>query len=213
MLRKMLSRYTIIERDLRALGLLAIGLFFVLLAASCNLLLKQDYRGASELLVWIVPLLSALIVIKVADRLIQSNAIERTEKRHLEIARICNFLITSVQDMKGRVEFLTNRLFDSHLSSESKQQLMTYIEQRYNSFFKDEFYSVLSPKVLDLVHGISGQIFGLRAVTDIHLAEGRNNSHKDPSSTKSMKTATEDLNDNLECLLDELYELRKTVGK
>lgn len=114
-----------------------------------------------------VPLLSVLVVVRVANRLIVNGNIIREDDRRQELARTTHHLIAITKDLRARVGFAKAVLTEEGRPSFALVQVAKSIEERYEVLLQRDGYKYLPGHCVDIITRISGDIFGISL-----LAEG-----------------------------------------
>lgn len=214
MIHQKVKSFKNLNRDIKALTLVLLAFLFIILIEALQFISEHQYAKLLTLLIPAITLLSTLLVVSAANRLIVNGEIVREDERRQEIVRTTHHLIAVTKDLKARVGFFKKALNEGMHPSFSLSQVAVTIENRYETLLERDAYKFLSGNCVDIITGISGDIFGIRL-----LAEGLNLMASDKPSLALQAVPKTDATDNrlealmaeLEKLLDELFKLRTSL--
>lgn len=215
-MKKLRNDFGNLEKDISALMMFALFLTTLFYIYAIYYLWN---RNLEEVLAIIMPfgaLISAVLVAKVASRLLTHNKIARAEDDHKDIVRITHHLIAIVSDLRNRVEFAVNSFRDGGRPLIVLIENAVAIEKRYEVLLDREAYRFLSSESVVLIGRMSGQIFSLALVAKTFAEMFRDNSNvlipaSESPSTGKMIEGYESLLNDLDALEDQIRQLRETV--
>lgn len=194
-----------------------IAFLFVFACRAVILIYDCQYQDFWPLLTNVVPLLSVLVVVRVANRLISNGNILREDDRRQEIVRTTHHLIAITKDLLARVGYAKLIIAEGGRPTIALVQIVKSIEDRYETLLQRDGYKYLPGPCVDIITCISGDVFGIAV-----LAEGINKQAASdkpalavmpiPASDNGHPSPRfDDLMKNLQKLLDHLFELRLSV--
>lgn len=204
------------DRDIAALTYVLILLLTLILGRVCQLIYQHQYHALWDLLTQAVPLLSVLVVVRVANRLISSGNIIREDDRRQDIVRTTHHLIAIAKDLKAKVEFVKSVLTEGGRPPIAIVQVAKSIEDRYETLLQRDGYKYLPGPCVDIITRISGDIFGIAL-----MAEGMTQCIRDNPASALMPLSVdgnrpppphlEELLKELNSLIDHLFEVRLSI--
>lgn len=215
-MKKLVREYDNLEKDISHLSYFA---FFIL----CGLVgygIWLLYAGKIDE-IWnfsgpLGALVAALLVSKVASRLLVHNSITREDDRRQDIVRITHHLIAVISDLTARVNYGAITLRDGKRPLIALTNNALAIEKRFEVFLDRELYRFLNPESVDLIERMGGTIFGLYTFSE-GLRE-KFNGKPDliiPSSEsperQEMVEALNALIVDLKSLEDQIWQLRESI--
>lgn len=216
MIETLLAAYKRSDRDIDALTYVVIVFLLTFALRGAMLIYECRYQELWPLLPQVVPLLSVLVVVRVANRLISNGHILREDDRRQELVRTTHHLIAITEDLRARVDYAKKMLSEGSRPTLALVQIAKSIEERYEELLQRDGFRFMPGTCVDIIVRISGNIFGIGV-----LAEGMkvatfdkpahalvpipvNASHPPPPPFDEL------LND-LQQLLDQLFELRQSI--
>lgn len=215
MIEHLVNEYRRSDRDIDALTYVVIAFLFVFAGRVAILIYECRYQDLWPLLPQVVPLLSVLVVVRVANRLISNGNILREDDRRQEIVLTTHRLIAITKDLKDRVGYAKAMLTEGGRSPIALLQIAKSIEDRYETLLQRDGYKYLPGPCVDIITRISGNIFGIAV-----LAEGIKQATPGkltlalmpiPASGDHPPPPFDDLMKDLQEFLDHLFELRQSV--
>ena len=216
MIHPHVKRLQRLNRDVEVLNYVLVGFLLILAIQAVILVYEHHYDQLWALLPPATPLIAALLVGRVANRLIINGNITREDDRMQEIVRTTHHLIVITKDLRARVNFCNLVLKEGDRPAFALVQIAKTIEDRYETLLQREGYKYLPGKCVDIITRISGSIFGIGL-----LAEGVKHSWvanpaaalKNVSNKDSQLPAAklDELMTDLEQLIEELFTLRTSI--
>lgn len=214
MIESLIRDYKRSERDIKALIYAVVVLLAVIIFRAVQFSYESQYQALWQLIPQAIPLLSVLVVACVADRLLLNFKIIREDDRRQEVVRTTHHLIAITQDLQARVGYVKKMLTEGGRPSIAFIQIAKTIEARYETLLQRDAYRYLPGSYVDIIMRISGSIFGIVA-----LAEGVRTATSGKSALALMPVNNDltlqpqfdDLMNDLELLLDQLFELRRSI--
>ena len=167
MIESIVNEYRRSDRDINALTYVVIVFLGAFAGRAAILIYECRYQDLWSLLPQVVPLLSVLVVIRVANRLISNGKIIREDDRRQEIVRTTHHLIAITNDLRARVGFAKAMFTEGARTPIAIVQIANSIEDRYETLLQRDGYKYLPASCVDIITRISGDIFGIGV-----LAEG-----------------------------------------
>ena len=167
MIESHLSNFKRSDRDLNALTYVVIAFLVLIVGRAAHLIFKCQYQELWQLLPQAIPLLSVLVVVRMANRLLSNGNIIRDDDRRHEIVRTTHHLIAIAKDLKARVGYVKAMLTEGSRPSFALVQVAKSIEERYETLLERDAYKYLPGACVDIITRMSGDIFGIAL-----LAEG-----------------------------------------
>ncbi len=216
MIEIFLTTYKRSDRDLAALTYVVIAFLIAIVGRGAMLVYECRYQELWPLLTQAVPLLSVLVVVRVANRLISHGQILREDDRRQELIRTTHHLIAITQDLHARVGYAKKMLSEGGRSTLALVKLAKSIEDRYEALLERDGFRFMPGACVDIIFRISGDIFGIS-----FLAEGMMAATPDkpahslvpiPANTnRPSPPRLDELMRDLQLLLDQLFELRQSI--
>jgi hypothetical protein len=216
MIESLVSDYKQVDRDIDALTYVVLTLLVLIIGRAALLIYESQFSALWQLLTYVVPLVSVLVVVRVANRLLLNGNIIREEDRRQEIVRTTHNLIAIANDLKARVGFVKTILAEGRIPLIALVQVAKTIEERYETLLHRDAYKYLPGACVDIITRMSGDIFGIGV-----LAEGlRLTTTEKPESALTPITANEDgslpprldeLMSEIQQLIDLLFEVRGSI--
>ncbi|NHQ60585.1 hypothetical protein G9409_08290 [Chlorobium sp. BLA1] len=216
MIQKLLNEFRRADRDIDALTYVLMSLLVVLAGCVTFLVYKGQLDKLWSPLASSIPVIAALLVARVANRLIINDNIVREDKRRTDIVRTTHHLISITKDLKGRVEYVKKLLSEDSIPILPLSHIAPTIEGRYEALLDREAYNLLPGKCVDLIIKMSGSIFSISllaagaqqfiAVNPAFALQSLPNkaSHLPPPNLTELIA-------DIQKLIDELYLLRESL--
>jgi hypothetical protein len=216
MIESFVNDYKRSDRDVDALTYVVLAFLLAFAGRAAMLIYQCRYHEIWPLLPQVVPLLSVLVVVRVANRLISNGKINREDDRRQELVRTTHHLIAITQDLQGRVNYVKAIFNEGGIPSIALFSIAKSIEERYEVLLQRDGYKFLPGPCVDIITRISGDIFGIRV-----LAEGMEQATTDKPALPLMPvlvkndaallTRLEELMNDLQELINRLFELRQSI--
>ncbi len=200
MIHSYIQKFTNLERDINTLSYVLIVFFSIQLCRSCYFIFIGQYDQLAFLFESILTIISVLIVIKGASRLIVNSNIIREDDHRRELIRTTHHLIAITRDLEQKILYLKTLLKESETSTIAITEISKSIQQRYETLYKRETFTYLPGNCVDIISNISGSIYGIGV-----LSTGLESTSVNNSTNKVI------LPDNPP--IDNLDELASEVGK
>lgn len=214
-MKKLEDRFGKFEGEVRALETLVVFLFCLLAGYAIYLIYHQKIEDALKAFLPLGALISALLVAKVASRLLVHNDIVREDERRQDVVRITHHLLAVLMDLRQRVRFSVRALREESGTLIFLIENVNVIEKRYEVFLDREIYRFLAGETIELIGRMSGPIFGLAAFTKALAEICRDNSaiiatSGGDAANESIKQL-ESLLEDLDVLEEQIRQLRGTL--
>lgn len=216
MIHRLVNKFQHLERDINALSYVFIFSTLVIVARTAQLVYECRCEQPLSLLTSSIPLLAALLVARVAKRVIVNGDIIRADERRLDLVRTTHHLLAISQDLQARVKYVKGMLIKGGRPAFALPQLAATIEDRYETLLERDAYKFLPGTCVDIITRMSGSIFGIRM-----FAEGMKQiSEADPTyalkclpnnDNPELIASLDELMADLKKLIDELFTLRASV--
>lgn len=214
MIKPIVANYRLIERDINALTYFVLFFFFAIVFRSMQLAWSSDFIEFWKLWQGAIPLLSVLVAIRVANRLLMNGRILREDDRRQDIVRTTHNLIAIAKDFKARVGHVKAILTHEDDLTYALGPIAKSIEDRYETLLKPDAYKYLPGPCIDIITGMSGSVFGIVALAACrNLASTEKTSVLKHRQTNLSSIAGLDaLMAEAQQLIDQLYEVRRSVN-
>lgn len=217
MIHKLLNEFRRTDRDIDRLSYVLLSLLVVLACRVTFLVYGGQFDQLWSPLALSIPVIAALLVARVANRLIINDNIVREEKRRTDIVRTTHHLIAITKDLKGRVEYVKKLLSEDSVPLLPLLQIAPTIEGRYEALLDREAYNLLPGKCVDLIVKMSGRIFGISRL----LPAGTQIAANPPFALQSLPNKVSNLPalglaeliTDIQELIDELFLLRDSLDE
>lgn len=166
MIEKLVENFDVVEREVGILTRALVFLLVLLLFRIGYFVLKLDFASAWGLVGPLSAIAGALLVSKIATRLIIHGQVLREDDRRKEIVRITHYLIVMTQDLRGRVSYLKTIMIEGDKPLPVLLSLIESIEHRFGSLFEKDLYQHLPGRSADLISDMSGSIYGITATAE-----------------------------------------------
>lgn len=204
------------DRDIDVLTYVVISFLVLIVGRAAQLVYESEYQALWKLLPMAVPLLSVLVIVRVANRIILNGSIIREDDRRQEIVRTTHHLIAIAKDLKARVGYVKAMLRDGGVPSFTLVQIAKSIEDRYETLLERDAYKYLPGPCVDIITEMSGDIFGIMT-----LAEGVRQATSDKpalawvpmpaNSDRPLPPRLDDLMKDIQRLIDQLFQARQSI--
>ncbi|MGM9514240.1 hypothetical protein ACS5PK_08310 [Roseateles sp. DB2] len=167
MIERQLASYKKADRDVTALGCV-VALFLALLVGYAMWLgFERKYDELLKLMPQAIPLLSVLVVVRVANRALLNADIIRIDDRRQEIVRTTHHLIAIATDLKERVGYAKAMFIEGGRPIIAFVQISKSIEDRYEALLDRDAYKYLPGPCVDLISKMSADIFGISTLAGL----------------------------------------------
>lgn len=214
-INSLLTEYSALDRDIRALSWLLEGLIFISGLLMAWAIWKSESDDIWRLARIIGVLISALIISKAASRLICHTELVRQNDRARSVARLTHHAMAVLSDLKQRVAYAKELLQNGGRPLVALSRNAKSIEEHYHTFYQRELYELLSPRAIEIIVGMSGAVFGLCA-----FAEALEHDHsmitifphgQSIPNTEGMIESLDGFIDEASRLDDEFREIRRSA--
>jgi hypothetical protein len=215
-MKKRMGHFVNLERQIGVLMILVSVLFCLLAGYAIYLVYDQNFDKALTVSMPLGAMISALLVAKVAGRLLEYNDITREDDRHQDVVRITHHLLSVISDLRSRIGYAIITLRDGGRPLIALTENAAAIEKRYEVLLEREIYRFLNGETVELIGRMSGHIFGLVAFAK-GLAEvysGKPNIVIQAGTDQTMQKAIEGLESllkDLDALDTQILQLRSTL--
>lgn len=218
MIQQLSRRFQSLDRDVNALGNILGVFLLILVARAIQFVYEGQYNQLGNLLGSATPLIAALLITRVANRLIVNGDIIRENDRRQEIARTTHHLIAITQDLRARVEYIHVIFKDGGHPAIAITQIAATIEDRYNTLLERDAYKVLPGTCIDIITRLSGSIFGIGVIACgfSHTIAVNPTVALSPiprTNNDVVITKLEEVMSELQSLIDELFALRTSLDE
>lgn len=212
-MRKLTDGYDKLDRQVCALEIFAAVLFCMLAGYAIYLVYIQRIDDALKVSMPLGALISAMLVAKVASRLLAHNVIVRVDDRRQDIVRVTHHLLIVISDLRDRVGYAIGMFRDGGRPLIALIENAAAIEKRYESLLDREVYRFISGETIGLIGSMRGHVFGL-AVFAKGLDQDKPNTiipTSDDPTRKKMIEGLESLLKGLDVLDVQVRQLRGTL--
>lgn len=218
MINSLINSYSRSDRDINVLTCVLLVFLFLITVRAALLIYECQFSEIWTLLPYAVHLLSALVVVRVANRLLLNGSIIRENDRRQEVMRTTHHLIAIAKDLKSRVGYVKLMLTEGGRPPIALVQIAKTIEERYEALLHRDAYKHLPGSCIDIITRMSGAIFGIGVLAEnVRLA-----SSERPESTFTLKStiegsplppalALDKLISDTQQLIDILFEIRGSI--
>ncbi|RJE77590.1 hypothetical protein BGP78_00885 [Pseudoalteromonas sp. MSK9-3] len=161
MILDLVKKYETIVRDIKWLTWLLITYCCLVLFRIIYCLYNKDFNYLFEGAKYLLPPLTTLLVVNVANRLIINNRILETNEHRVETVQSTHHAIVIVKDLKAKVGYVKHCI-ENNRPPIALVEVAARIEVRYESLFEHNLYKYLQGESIDLIARISGSIFGIQ---------------------------------------------------
>lgn len=216
MIKTLLATYNRSDRDITALTYVLIIFLFTLIGRGVIFIYDSQYQKFWSVVFQAVPLLAALVAVRVANRLISNSHILREDDRRQELMRTTHHLIATIQDLRAKVSYAMDMLREGGRPQFAFVQIAKSIEERYESLLQRDGFRFIPGPCVDIIVRISSGIFGIGILAE-HIKLQYSKNHElaiTPilSNTNNSPLPPFDaLISDLDQLLNQLFELRLSI--
>lgn len=216
MIEHLFRKFERLDRDVEVLSYILLGFIALLSARMALLVYEQKFEKLWDIFAPMTALVAALLVARVATRLITNNDIIREDDRRRDIVRVTHHLLIIVQDLLARINYVKVILGGGSRPMFVLGEIASTIERRYETLFERDPYLYLNGSSVDLINGMSGKVFeiimlarGLEKVTANNPLALIDNAF--PPDRAQQLTNLDSLMNDLNKLIDQIYELRASI--
>lgn len=212
----LLAAYKRSDRDIEALTYVVIAFLIAFAGRGAMLLYECRYQELWPLLPQAVPLLSVLVVVRVANRLISNGHILREDDRRQELVRTTHHLIAIAEDLRARIGYAKKILSEGGRPTLALVQIAKSIEERYEALLERDGFRFMPGSCVDIIVRISGDIFGIGVLAEsMRVTMSERTAHSlvpiPVNKKRPPPPRFDELMNDLQLLLDQLFELRQSI--
>ncbi|BBN82028.1 hypothetical protein PA25_20130 [Pseudoalteromonas sp. A25] len=216
MIFDLVKKYETIDRDIKWLTWLLITYCCLVLFRIIYCLYIKDFNYLFEGAKSLLPPLTALLVVQVANRLIINNRILEENEQRVETVQSTHHAIVIVKDLKAKVGYVKHCI-ENNRPPIALVEVAARIEMRYESLFERNLYKYLQGESIDLIARISGTIFGIQVFAEqlkqqITCKKELTLENMPKLNSDKPLNSLDDLLNELDTLLDHLYEIREKIN-
>lgn len=213
---QLMKKFQRTDRCIKILTIVLVLISILWISKVLMMVYKNQYEELWAMLPTVITIISALLFVQVANRLIVNGDITQENDRRQEIVRTTHHLIAITTDLLSRVEFCKAVLKKGHYRVIALTEIARTIEDRYETLLEREAYKYLSGNSVEIIIRISGSIFGIRLMAETinQATEGNSNLKLMNIPYKGFENSPNQLDDlmvDLQKLIDELYKVRKSL--
>lgn len=213
-----LNKFEKYDREINVLYNLLIFFLLVLTIRVCFLIYSGLYDEIWKLIAPAITLVSAMIITRSANRLIENEKIVRADEKRIEIVQVTHHLIAITKDLKQRVGYVKKLLSDGDKPAFALVEIAKSVESRYESLYERDLYRYLPGNCVDIITNISGSVYGIITLAigiDVVTSQNKMTALKDipNNGTKPPIESITKLEAELKELIDELFSLRTSLEK
>lgn len=204
------------DRHIDALTYVVLAFLALIIVRAALLIYECQFSALWQLLPYAVPLLSVLVVVQVANRLLLNGRIIREDDRRQDIVRTIHHLIAIAKDLRARVGYVKAMLAEGGRPPIVLVQIAKTIEDRYETLLHRDTYKYLPGPCVDIITRMSGDIFGIGTLAEgVRLAVSEKpGSALTPISGNegdSLPQTLDELMGEIQLLIDMLFEVRGSI--
>lgn len=216
MINKILQSYKKFDRDIDALSGLLLFLMLLIIGRVIACVFQKEYDALWPLLISAIPIVAAMLVVRVANRQITHGNLIREDDRRQQVVRVTHHLIAIALDMRQRVGFMHKILDEGRATPLLFEQLASSIESRYEVLLEPDAYKYLPGSCVDIIVNMSGSIFGMVTVSKgVTLVAEKDSrllaNEKIPKGSQEVLAQLVLLKDELTRLIDGIYDVRNAL--
>lgn len=216
MIFNLVKKYEAIDRDINWLSLLLVTYSFFILCWIIYCVYNRDFNFIFEGTKSLLTPLTGLLVVRISNRLIINNRILEANEQRVEIVQSTHHAIIIVKDLKAKVEHV-KYCIENNKPPIALIEVASRIEIRYEALFEHSLYKFLQAESMDLISKISGTIFGIQILAGQLKQQFACNKELTLEqililNSNNIQESLDDLLNELEKLLDHLYEIRGTIN-
>ncbi len=216
MINLLVQQFERLERDIKVLSSVLL-IFIALLAARAVVVIYEG--NFDDLWAAIAPmtaLIAALLVSRVASRLITNNNIVREDDRRRDLVRVTHHLLAVANDLRSRVGYVKALLSGGNRPVFAFAAIASSIERRYETLLEREAYQYLPGRTVDLIIGMSGAVFGICTMAGAleKATADKPFSLIDsilPQDRKQQVASLDALMEDLKKVIDQIHEVRASI--
>ena len=213
----LVQKFDAVEKDVGIIS--KVLLFFIALLTSKGILLiyNERYDDIWSLIGAVTSIIAALLISKIATRLILNGQIVREDERRIKLVMVTHHLIAITRDLRSNVGYYKKKLIDLDQPAIILSELSKTIERRYETLLERDAYLYLPGRSVDVINNISGNIYGIRTLA-LQLVEHPATNSNEPLSMiyqqppEPLVSQLKALLIDLDTLINQIYEIRATVG-
>lgn len=216
MIKPLLTAYKRSERDINALTYVVVALLLAFVLHGAMLIYECRLQEFWSLLPQVVPLLSVLVVVRVANRLISNGHILREDDRRQELVRTTHHLIAITKDLHARVGYAKEMLSEGGRPTLALVQIAKSIEERYEELLQRDGFRFMPGTCVDIIVRISGDIFGIGVLAEgLKVTTSEKPAHAlipiPVNTNRPPPPRFDELLNDLQQLIDQLFVLRQSI--
>lgn len=147
MIDHLVRKFERLDKDVEALSNVLL-IFIVLLFARVTLLIYEHrFDELWAILAPMTALVAALLIARVASRLITNNNIIREDDRRMDIVRVTHHLLAVAQDLRARVDYVKTMLSTGNRPVFALGEIVSTIERRYETLLERDAYQTCHAQV------------------------------------------------------------------
>lgn len=213
----LLAEYSGLDRDIRALTILLVGMIFTAAMFAAWNIVKSDVEATWRTAQIIGVLVSALIISKTASRHICHAEIVRKNESDVSVVQRTHQAMAVIADLRQRVLYVKDFIKNSDKPLIALSRNVKSIEAHYQFFYNRNLYELLSPNAVKIIGSMSGTVFGLCT-----LAEALEHEHgltafvpsaKAMHNNGGMQESIDSLLNEIESLDGEIRKVRESIGR
>ena len=215
MINKLIKSYIDVDKDIKKLEIILCLCLLFLIYKGTTYLYNDKIESLWELIQPGITLISALIITSVSKRLILNNNICIESERINDVIMTTHYLIALTKDIIQKTNYLKEGLISQKITASTICEIIKSIEERYQNYYDKKIYRHLPTEFVDIIINQSGNIFGMRGLSQ-HL---KNATKEKPNMLLSeIKMTSPPPHENLEKLINDLekihdilFEVRESV--
>ncbi len=213
----LLAEYSGLDRDIRALTILLVGMIFTAAIFAAWNIVNSDFEATWRTAQIIGVLVSALIISKTASRHICHAKFVRQSESDVSVVQRTHQAMAVIADLRQRVLYVKDFLQNSEGPLIALSKNVKSIEAHYHFFYNRDLYELLSPNAVKIIGSMSGAVFGLCTLAEA-LAHGHGltasmSSVKAMHSNGGMQEAIDSLLNEIESLDGEMRKVRESISR
>ncbi len=213
----LLAEYYGLDRDIRALTILLVGMIFTAAMFAAWNIVKSDVEATWRSAQIVGVLVSALIISKTASRHICHAEFVRQNESDVSVVQRTHQAMAVIADLRQRVLYVKYFLQKSDKPLIALSRNVKSIEVHYQFFYNRDLYELLSPNAISIIGSMSGTVFGLctfaEALEHNHGLTASVSSTKAMHNNDSMQEAIDSLLHEIEALDGEIRKIRESIGR
>ena len=215
-INSLITQYNNNHRDIKALSFVVIAILSVNIYRVASHIYCGDIDNAWLALNQCIPLLAALVAIRIANRLIYNAHVHREDDRRQDIVRVSHFLIATTIDLQGKIAYFRKMITEGGRTTIALIKIAESIESRYEALLDRDGFRYIPSQCANIITKISSDIFVITAVAEsikLHYSKSPDGFliPIDPVDDLETPQRLVELLNDLQNLLDSLYELRNSI--